>query len=166
MIRRIFVNLPGKALDKPRASFKAIGFSFNPQLTDKTAALMVMSDDIHAMLPAHNTAKEFAKKRIADAHDDRCEPTSHGGQHARHKSCADYFEGRFASTTTDARVGHRHELCGYRRRRPDCIPSWHSDILLSVASHHSTCRGRQENGRVPPFTERNGVRSACATTTI
>lgn len=37
MISKIFVNLPVKDLDKSMAFFKAVGFSFNPQFTDKTA---------------------------------------------------------------------------------------------------------------------------------
>ena len=68
MISKIFVNLPVKDLDKSMAFFKAVGFSFNPQFTDKTAACMVMSDDIYAMLLTHNKVKEFSKKEIADAH--------------------------------------------------------------------------------------------------
>lgn len=68
MISKIFVNLPVRDLDKSMAFFKAIGFSFNPQFTDKTAACMVMSDDIYAMLLTYNKVKEFSKKEIADAH--------------------------------------------------------------------------------------------------
>lgn len=48
--------------------FQSIGFSFNPQFTDKTAACMVMSDDIYAMLLTHDKVKEFTNKPIADAH--------------------------------------------------------------------------------------------------
>ncbi|NOT22839.1 MAG: glyoxalase [Nitrospiraceae bacterium] len=68
MISKIFVNLPVKDLDKSMAFFKAIGFSFNQQFTDKTAACMIMSDDIYAMLLTHNKVKEFTNKPIADAH--------------------------------------------------------------------------------------------------
>lgn len=68
MVSKIFVNLPVKDLDKSMAFFKAVGFSFNPQFTDKTAACMVMSNDIYAMLLTHDKVKEFTKKPIADAH--------------------------------------------------------------------------------------------------
>ena len=68
MVSKIFVNLPVKDLDKSMAFFKAIGFSFNPQFTDKTAACMVMNDAIYAMLLTHDKVKEFTKKPIADAH--------------------------------------------------------------------------------------------------
>lgn len=68
MISKIFVNLPVQDLDRSMTFFKAVGFSFNPQFTDKTAACMVMSDDIYAMLLTHEKVKEFTKKPIADAH--------------------------------------------------------------------------------------------------
>ncbi|MGC4096431.1 MAG: hypothetical protein QM706_04885 [Nitrospira sp.] len=68
MISKIFINLPVKDLNKSMAFFKAIGFSFNPQFTDTTAACMVMGTDIYAMLLTHDKVKEFSKKQIADAH--------------------------------------------------------------------------------------------------
>jgi uncharacterized protein len=68
MISKIFVNLAVKDLEKSMAFFKAIGFAFNPQFSDKTAACMVMSDDIYAMLLTHEKVKQFTNKEIADAH--------------------------------------------------------------------------------------------------
>ncbi len=68
MISKVFLNLPVKDLEKSMAFFTAVGFSFNPQFTDKTAACMVMSDDIYAMLLTHDKVKEFTSKPIADAH--------------------------------------------------------------------------------------------------
>ena len=68
MVSKIFVNLPVKDLDKSMTFFKAIGFSFNPQFTDKTAACMVMNDNIYAMLLTHDKVREFTNKPIADAH--------------------------------------------------------------------------------------------------
>lgn len=68
MISKIFVNLPVKDLEKSMAFFQAVGFSFNPQFSDHTAACMVMSEDIYAMLLTHPKIKQFTKKEIADAH--------------------------------------------------------------------------------------------------
>ena len=65
--RKIFVNLPVKDLDKSMTFFKALGFTFNAQFTDETAACMVMSDDIYAMLLTHDKFKQFTPKAIADA---------------------------------------------------------------------------------------------------
>jgi predicted lactoylglutathione lyase len=67
MPTKIFVNLPVKDLDKSKEFFGKLGFSFNPQFTDETAASMVISDDIYAMLLTHRKFKEFTKKEIADA---------------------------------------------------------------------------------------------------
>ena len=68
MTTRIFVNLPVADLDRSMAFFKRLGFAFNPQFTDATAACMVVTDDIYAMLLTHPKFKEFTRKDIADAH--------------------------------------------------------------------------------------------------
>jgi len=67
MATKIFVNLPVADLDKSVAFFKAIGFSFNQQFTDETAACMIVSDDIFVMLLTHEKFKMFTPKDIADA---------------------------------------------------------------------------------------------------
>src|SRR5918997_4073219 len=67
MPTKIFVNLPVKDLDRSMGFFKKLGFSFNPQFTDETAASMVISDDIYAMLLTHRKFGEFTRKEIADA---------------------------------------------------------------------------------------------------
>ena len=67
MPRMIFVNLPVKNLDRSMEFFKKLGFSFNPQFTDETAACMVISDTIFAMLLTEAKFKEFTSKPIADA---------------------------------------------------------------------------------------------------
>ena len=66
MARKIFVNLPVKDLDRSMTFFKALGFTFNAQFTDETAACMVISDDIFAMLLTHDKFKQFTPKAIAD----------------------------------------------------------------------------------------------------
>jgi predicted lactoylglutathione lyase len=67
MSTKIFVNLPVKDLDKSKAFFAKLGYSFNPQFTDETAASMVISEDIYAMLLTHEKFKQFTPKAIADA---------------------------------------------------------------------------------------------------
>lgn len=66
MPQMIFVNLPVKDLEKSMAFFEALGFSFNPQFTDDTAACMVISDTIFAMLLTHEKFASFSPKPIAD----------------------------------------------------------------------------------------------------
>lgn len=67
MPRKIFVNLPVRDLNKSKDFFGKLGFSFNPQFTDETAACMVISDDIYAMLLTHAKFKEFAPNPVGDA---------------------------------------------------------------------------------------------------
>ncbi len=67
MATQIFVNLPVKDLKKSMAFFTQLGFSFNSQFTDDTAACMVIANDIYAMLLTEAKFKEFTPKQIADA---------------------------------------------------------------------------------------------------
>lgn len=67
MTTKIFVNLPVKDLEKSKAFFAKLDYRFNPQFTDETAACMVITDDIYAMLLTKAKFKEFTKKAIADA---------------------------------------------------------------------------------------------------
>jgi len=66
MSTKIFLNLPVKNLDKSMAFFKALGWTFNKQFTDETAASLVISEDIYAMLLTHAKFNEFTDKKIAD----------------------------------------------------------------------------------------------------
>ncbi|HSO41718.1 MAG: VOC family protein [Rhodospirillales bacterium] len=68
MAVQIFVNLAVDHLDRSIAFFKRLGFTFNPQFTDETAACMVIADGIHAMLVTRAKFKLFTNKDIADAH--------------------------------------------------------------------------------------------------
>ena len=68
MPTKIFVNLAVKDLERSEEFFKRLGFTFNPQFTDETAACMVIADDIYAMLLTRPKFKEFTKKDVADAH--------------------------------------------------------------------------------------------------
>jgi uncharacterized protein len=67
MATKIFVNLPVKDLNKSMGFFKNLGFSFNSQFTDETAACMIISEDIYAMLLTHSKFKEFTTKEISDS---------------------------------------------------------------------------------------------------
>lgn len=64
---KIFVNLPVRDLKRSIAFFEALGFTFNAQFTDDTAACMVIGADIHAMLLTHEKFAQFTPKPIADA---------------------------------------------------------------------------------------------------
>ncbi len=67
MAKQIFVNLPVKNLDKTKAFFAALGFTFNPQFTNESGACMVIGENIFAMLLTEPFYKNFTQKEIADA---------------------------------------------------------------------------------------------------
>lgn len=67
MATKIFVNLPVRNLDQSVAFFTKLGFSFNAQFTDKTAACMTVGEDIFVMLLTHDKFKTFTAKAICDA---------------------------------------------------------------------------------------------------
>jgi predicted lactoylglutathione lyase len=67
MAPKIFVNLPVSDLKKSMTFFTSLGFAFNAQFTDETAACMVVSDDIFVMLLTKPKFKAFTPKEICDA---------------------------------------------------------------------------------------------------
>ena len=67
MSTKIFVNLPVKDLDRSKAFFGALGYTFDPQFTDENAASMVIADDIFAMLLVEPFFQGFTPKQIVDA---------------------------------------------------------------------------------------------------
>jgi uncharacterized protein len=67
MDTKIFVNLPVKDLNKSKKFFEALGYKFNPQFTDATAACLVISEHIYTMLLTHAKFKEFTPREICNA---------------------------------------------------------------------------------------------------
>jgi Predicted lactoylglutathione lyase len=67
MATKIFVNLPVQNLPQSIQFFKGLGYSFNQQFTDDSAACMVISNDIYAMLLTHDKFNQFTNKKIVDA---------------------------------------------------------------------------------------------------
>lgn len=68
MSRKLFVNLPVKDLEKTKAFFAALGFTFNPQFTNESAACMVVSEHNFVMLLMQPFFQGFTPKPLADAH--------------------------------------------------------------------------------------------------
>ena len=68
MSRQIYVNLPIRNMERTKAFFSALGFSFNPQFTNEQGACMVISEGSnYAMLLVEPFFQSFIKKSIADA---------------------------------------------------------------------------------------------------
>jgi uncharacterized protein len=64
MSRMIFVNLPVTDLKASMAFYTALGFKNNPQFSDETAACMVWSETINAMLLTHAKWRTFTSRPI------------------------------------------------------------------------------------------------------
>lgn len=67
MATKIFVNLPVSDLERSMKFFSHLGYSFNKQFSDETAACMVITEDIYAMLLTHAKFKPFIPGEICDA---------------------------------------------------------------------------------------------------
>ena len=64
---KIFLNLPVRDLVGAKDFFARLGFGFDAQFTNETAACMIVSEDIYVMLLTHAKFKEFTPKQICDA---------------------------------------------------------------------------------------------------
>lgn len=65
-MRMIFVNLPVKDLPATRRFFNALGFSFNEDFSDDTAACMVVDENIFVMLLTEAKFAQFIKGEVGD----------------------------------------------------------------------------------------------------
>lgn len=65
MKHQIFINIPVTKLNNSVKFFSKLGFKFNKQFTNKTAACMIISENIFAMLVIKKRFKTFTKKKVA-----------------------------------------------------------------------------------------------------
>lgn len=70
MAHKLFVNLPVSDLDRAKAFFARLGFSFNARFTDAKAACMVIGEDAYAMLLVEPFFRTFTDR-------ERCGATTH-----------------------------------------------------------------------------------------
>lgn len=63
--RQIYLNLPVNDLNRSVEYFTKLGFKFNPQFTDDTAACMVLNAEAYVMLLTETRFKDFTKKQLA-----------------------------------------------------------------------------------------------------
>ncbi|GMT99439.1 VOC family protein [Corallococcus caeni] len=70
MKEQIIFNLAVKDLDRSKAFFSALGFSFKPQFSNESAAFMdIVDGSIHAMLTTEAFFKTLTNKPVAQAKD-------------------------------------------------------------------------------------------------
>ena len=65
--RKLFVNLA--VLDLPRAKrfFEGLGFAFDPQFTNDSAACMILSEHAYVMLLTQPFFQTFTKHKVCDS---------------------------------------------------------------------------------------------------
>src|SRR3954462_8366892 len=68
--RMLFVNIPVADVERSKAFFAELGFSYHPGFTDEHAACMLVGADACVMLLSREKFAELAKLPIAD-------PTTH-----------------------------------------------------------------------------------------
>lgn len=66
MPRMLFPNLAVKDLERTKAFYAALGFTFNPQFTDDKAACLVVSDLACVMLLKEQFFQGFTTRQITD----------------------------------------------------------------------------------------------------
>src|SRR3954463_6227805 len=64
--RMLFVNMPVADLERSKAFFSKLGFSFNPAFTDETAACMLVGEHAYVMLLQREKFADFSKLPVAD----------------------------------------------------------------------------------------------------
>jgi uncharacterized protein len=68
--RMLFVNIPVADLERSKAFFAKLGFSYNPMFTGESAACMLVGEHASVMLLSHEAFAQFAHLPMAD-------PTTH-----------------------------------------------------------------------------------------
>src|ERR1700759_1938208 len=64
--RMLFVNLPVADLERSKAFFAKLGFSYNPMFTDESAACMLIGEHAFVMLLSREKFAELSKLPMAD----------------------------------------------------------------------------------------------------
>jgi predicted lactoylglutathione lyase len=65
--RSIYVNLAVEDLARSVAFFTALGFTFDPKLTDESATAMIVNDQATVMLLVRGRFADFTQKELVDA---------------------------------------------------------------------------------------------------
>ncbi|WP_241827050.1 VOC family protein [Streptomyces graminilatus] len=65
--RTLFVSIPVADVERSKAFFARLGFSYNPMFTDETAACMQVGEQASVMLLDHQTFAKYSKLPMADA---------------------------------------------------------------------------------------------------
>ncbi|MEU2348385.1 VOC family protein [Modestobacter sp. NPDC049651] len=64
--RHLFVTIPVADLERSKAFFAALGFTFDPAFSGETAACMVVGEQASVMLGTHETFAQYSHRPMAD----------------------------------------------------------------------------------------------------
>src|SRR5262245_10608786 len=64
--RMLFVNMPVADVERSKAFFAKLGFTFNPMFTDESAACMLVGEHAFVMLLRRDRFAEFSKLPVGD----------------------------------------------------------------------------------------------------
>ena len=64
--RMLFVNMPVADVERSKAFFARLGFSFNPLFSDETTACMLVGEQAFVMLLSHEKFAQFSHLPVAD----------------------------------------------------------------------------------------------------
>ncbi len=64
--RKLFLNIPVTDLQRSIEFFETLGFTFNAQFTDATAAAMLIGEDAYCMLLTEARFKGFSQRPLGD----------------------------------------------------------------------------------------------------
>jgi uncharacterized protein len=64
--RTLFLNMPVVDVERSKAFFAGLGFTFDPQMTDENAACMLVGEQAYVMLLSRERFADFSKLPIAD----------------------------------------------------------------------------------------------------
>lgn len=65
--RKLFVNIPVADIQRSIVFFETLGFNFNPQFTDATAAAMLVGEDAYFMLLSPSKFTQFTDRGTGDS---------------------------------------------------------------------------------------------------
>ncbi|MHB9835212.1 VOC family protein [Paraburkholderia terrae] len=66
MHKQIYVNLAVNSVEKSKAFFSQLGFTFEPKFTNEQAACMVIGENIYAMLLAKDFFQTFTNRTLCN----------------------------------------------------------------------------------------------------
>jgi len=66
MHKQIYVNLAVDDLERSKAFFSTIGFSFEAQFTNEQAACLIIGENLYAMLLVKDLFKSFTRKSLCN----------------------------------------------------------------------------------------------------